>query len=345
LLTDGYDPDDVFSKDVSLKDQSNVYHRIPVAAFLFPTMKLNDELGNALLGGGTTTVREKLMAFGKTEEEIRNVLLRLAGRLTPPEFAKRCRRQAKESGDTKPYFQKRRIAVGEDLIRATEDVHLQAVSEVICQHHFQIPPSNDKELPDYPTDDNNNDEQTLTASSSSNVTAEAELLSARDLIKTPYVDMFSPQALFREGLDRAKQQLRQKMDGLPEDPISWGNTNTRPNEYVAALEAAEEANRPVKFVAWGTGRLTRVPRQELLRRNVAGLRNTGRYIPAGALAASLGRVEKLMKEAQIELKSMYDILDFTTEQQDDKMDEALASLAGFQMLENKRVIQIGDPKF
>ena len=207
---------------------------------------------------------------------------------------------AKDSGDTKPYFQKRRIAVGEDLIRATEDVHLQAVSEVICQHHFQIPKqplptttsNEDNELPDYSTDNNINNSN---VNNNVTITVEAELLSARDLIKTPYVEMFVPQALFRKngGLERAQTKLRRKLQQAAapyDDPISWGNTNTRPNEYVIALKAAQDSNRPVKFVAWGTHRLPRVPRQELLRCNVAGLRQTGRYIPCGALVASLGRV-------------------------------------------------------
>lgn len=102
----------------------------------------------------------------------------------------------------------------------------------------------------------------------------------------------------------------------------------------------------MKFIAWGY-RLPELPRQELLRRNVARFRNTGRYIPCGALAASLGRVEKLMKEARLEenISSTCDDGSEGREYEYIAIDSALATLAGFNMTRDGYVVQTGLPKF
>jgi len=376
LLADGYDPDDIFDGDVALKDQSNVYHKVPVVSFLFPTSQLKSSIGNKLLHSGST-VKERLLdpSYDKTDQEIRHVLLRIAGRLTPQEFAENIRRQALEAGDTVKFFKKRRIAVGEDLIQATEAVHLQAVSEVICRVTFQVPKdddSDDNEQGELPYHEMENTTQLVVADTDTEVLGEdegdhssdiqnttnvtlpqVELLSAKDLIKTPYIDMFVPQAIFRGGIDRAKRSFYELAEHAPIDqPISWGNTNTRPIEYVKALKAAEKFGRPVRFVAWGQ-RLPKVSRQELLRRNTARFRNNGRYIPAGAIAASLGRIEKLMKKAREEAEKHninhvggeVDVKDENEDAEAQTIDAALASLAGFRMTIEGYVKQEGKPKF
>lgn len=372
LLSDGYDPDDVFTKDVSLDDQDRVYHRIPLAAYLFPSTQLKPDIAQQTLASGAT-VQERLLdtSFDQTDQEIRNVILRIAGRSTPEQFQEGVRKLALQAGDSVKFFKDRRIAVGEDLIKATEEVAVQAVSEVICQIHFKVPKDDNKivdELPYCDIDDDNDDDiecqerititqehQHLADASPVEVvyaTQEPQLLSARDLIKTPYLELFVPEGIFRGGIDSANKLLSQLANTAhPEQPVSWGNTNTRPAEYAKTLAAAEEAGRPVKFVAWGTGRLPRVSRQELLRRNVARFRNSGRYIPAGAVGAALGRVDKLLNEAQVEAKILAkddayinepEILPGDRENQ--IMDAAFASLAGFRRIEGGFVVKVGEPK-
>ena len=415
LLSEGHDPDIVFTtKDVALDDgdvSPDVYHKIPLATYLFPSMtgsKVSDSssahdknnVGEDLLKSGST-VSERLIdpKYYNTDQELRNIILRIAGRITPQEFASRIRKQAKYGyGDTVKYFQQRRIATGEALILAVEAVSVQAISEVICQmqlmsqqqqaslmpklltdgteetegadHEDELPYENNGENGIDNTSSDNNAKSLL---SSFNATQQSQLLSAKALIGTRCVDLFIPHAIFNGGLDRAKQTLFDELkigqhtllhDGDDPDgnqrhhddvvlkPVIWGNTNTRPMEYVVALEAAEKFNRPVRFVPWGTSRLPRVTRQELLRRNVSRFRKTGRYIPSGAISAALGRVETLIKEAQ-------KVVDAELLDEDDgdnknsvefegicnhKMDVALAGLAGYRMDQDGYVVKVGEPK-
>jgi hypothetical protein len=84
---------------------------------------------------------------------------------------------------------------------------------------------------------------------------------------------------------------------------------------------------------------------------VARFRNSGRYIPAGAVGAALGRVDKLLNEAQVEAKILAkddayinepEILPGDRENQ--LMDAAFASLAGFRRIEGGFVVKVGEPK-
>lgn len=347
LFSEGYDPDDVFSKDVALDKQSSVYHRIPLAAFLFPSTRLDPNIGSQLLKSGST-VEDRLQdpAYAPTDLELRNIILRIAGRITPQEFAKRTREQALQAGDTVKFFKKRREAVAEDLIVAVEQVVVQAVSEVICQ--MQLQRDAESEEDELPYDEENEKSAKKLDLTTLNAT-QAQLLSARALIQTPHVDLFVPQAIFHGGIDRAEEVFSELLQASTQKPVSWGNTNTRATEFAAALSAAEEADRPVKFVAWGTTRLPRVSRQELLRRNVSRFRKSGRLIPAGAIGAAVGRVDKLVKEAQQEVESLFADDSCPPELQPDewknhKMDVAFASLAGFRMDEGGFVSKVGEPK-
>jgi putative endonuclease len=349
LLSEGYDPDDVFSKDVALDDNSAVYHRIPLAAFLFPSTRLDPDIGAQLLQSGST-VQDRLLdpSYDSTDEEIRNIMLRIAGRITPQEFAERTREQALQAGDTVKFFKKRRIAVAEDLIGAVEQVVVQAVSEVIC--HMQLKRDAQAGDDELPYDEENEKDPATTLDLSKMNATQAHLLSARALIQTPHVDLFVPQAIFHGGIERAEEILYELLQSSVDKPVSWGNTNTRPTEYAAALSAAEKAGRPVKFVAWGTNRLPRVSRQELLRRNVARFRKIGRCIPAGAVGAALGRVETLVKEAQHQAEKLFGDKACPPELQpveweNHKMDVAFATLAGFRMEEGGYVVEVDEPKY
>ena len=358
LERDGYDPHDILSsKDVSvsLDEQAGVYQRVPLEAFIYPTTHLDPVLGKQKLKSGVS-IKERLLKpspapLDSTDAELRNIILRVAGRITAQDFADRTRELAVQAGDTVKFFRKRRQALAEDLIKAVETVSAQAVGEALFQREAQIAPDaseeDENELPyDHrETPETKVDLPTTTAPS-------AHLLSARTLIQTPHVDLFVPQGIFNGGIDRAKERLQEILISVPlTTPVVWGNTNTRPEEYASALSAAQRARRPVKFIAWGTPHLPRVSRGELLRSNVERFRATGRYIPAGAVGAALGRVERIVKEAEKEARKMqeasHDEDDMTTLETDilpHDMNIAFAGLAGFLMDSNGLVAKVGEPK-
>ena len=154
LERDGYDPTKVLSsKEVALDEQSDVYVRVPLAGFLFPQTRLdtsigsttidakhnNDtKLGDFILKSTGTTLRDRLLDpptvnLANTDTELRNVILRVAGRTTPQEFANRTRAHALAAGDTSRYYKKRRMQVANDLIDGVEQAAARAVGEVLFQ--------------------------------------------------------------------------------------------------------------------------------------------------------------------------------------------------------------------
>ena len=87
-----------------------------------------------------------------------------------------------------------------------------------------------------------------------------------------------------------------------------------------ALAAAAASRRPVAFVRWGH-ELARVPTEELLRRGVARLCATGRYVPAPVVAAFVKRADDLLARS------------------DDGDPVRLARLAGFEMDAATRLVE------
>jgi len=87
LLEEGYNPENVFSRDVALDEQSSLYHRIPLAAILFPTSHLEQSKASQLLQSGPT-VYDRLLdpSYDKTDAELRNAILWVAGRMTPQDL-------------------------------------------------------------------------------------------------------------------------------------------------------------------------------------------------------------------------------------------------------------------
>lgn len=328
LFQDGYDPDLVFS-DQEVQLSTKAYRRVSLEGFLFPN-STHLEGGEETLFG-STTVKDRLLdpTFERSDQELRHVLLRVAGRISEEEFQQR----AKELGNNN-YL---RTKVYEDLCMAVEQVNVQAVSEVICQLQFLQDVNNDdqEELPydDEGNNDNNNTNPQIDYSSMN--ATQAHLLSARALIKTPHVELFVPQHVMNR-IPEAEEQLSGLLEKSAEYPVFWSNTNSRPMEYVAALEAAQAAGRPVEFCAWRIQ--WEVDRVELLRRNVARFRKTGRYIPAGAVSASLGRVIRLVNCAeQLYKKQLEKKVEFD-------MNAAFCELAGFRRdIETGLVTKVGPP--
>eukprot|EP00980_Cylindrotheca_fusiformis_P021212 scaffold8150_cov118-Cylindrotheca_fusiformis.AAC.21 len=329
--------------NINLSANSNgVYHRIPLAAFIYPTTRLTEKMGSKVLHSDVT-VRDRLSdpAFEQTDTEIRNMILRLAGRLTPDEFAERVRNQALKAGDNIEYFRIRRMEITEDLINAMEEVAVEAIGEVLVQMQLKLDLAAEQEE-ELPYDEENEASATPLDLSTINATS-AHLLSAKALVKTPYVSLYVPQCIFDGGIDRAQDQLSKLLiEESSMMPMAWDNTNTRPSEYTAALAAAEKAKRPVKFIAWGTQWMPRLSRKELLKRNIKKFRSTGRYIPAGAIGGALDRVETLVEMAETRARKMAEESSGDEEEWESYMDAAYANLGGFEMQKDGLVVKKGE---
>ncbi|CAJ1953499.1 unnamed protein product [Cylindrotheca closterium] len=337
VSTTGYQ--DAFHS-VSLRDTSKgIYHLVPVEAFLYPTTHLTEKDGSVILHSDTT-VHDRLNdeEYAMTDNEIRKVILRLAGRITPDDFADEMIEKARRAGDTVKYFRKRRMSINKDLIVAMEEVALEAIGEVLVQMQLQFDKTKESEE-ELPYDEQTKREEPQLLPGPTNATS-AELLSARALIKTPVVSLFVPQCIFRGGgLDKAQEILSKLLEKeLSSVPLAWENMNSRPSEYADILEAAEKAKRPVKFIAWGSQWMPRVDRKDLLKRNIQRFRQTGRYIPAGAIGGSLDRIESLRENAEEVAK----FLAKGDEDWEKYMDAAFARLAGFKMQSDGTVVKVAD---
>ena len=104
----------------------------------------------------------------------------------------------------------------------------------------------------------------------------------------------------QSGIQRALQLLKEAPRHIP---IAWGNTNSKPRDYQMALDIASQTKRPVKFVLChpqnnvtknnSTGNLAIPwqPLETLLQRNLLRWLETGKYIPASAIAESCQRIQ------------------------------------------------------
>eukprot|EP00978_Attheya_sp_CCMP212_P042471 scaffold259440_cov51-Attheya_sp.AAC.2 len=167
-------------------------------------------------------------------------------------------------------------------------------------------------------------------------------------------------------------------------PLAWGNTNTRPREYMQALDVAEMSDRPVHFILHDTlGKsllssmhahdengdntliLPNVGLSTLLKRSIHRFATTGKYVPAKAILDASGRVENLVQIAlqnarkQVILETTNATTTTSPKQELAKQDEvrsctkleldmALAAMANFHMSPNRTVAKLvefrRDPK-
>jgi hypothetical protein len=150
-------------------------------------------------------------------------------------------------------------------------------------------------------------------------------------------------------------------------PISWGNTNTRPREFITALQAAEMSQRPVQFIIYGgleacdTIRnctfqldddlklcLPKSSRLTLLQRNIRRFVETGRYIPSSAIADAIERVNSMIATAVDEAnKEENDASSSSscevTNDAKFRLDYELAKLAGYHLHANRTVSSLSPP--
>jgi hypothetical protein len=167
-------------------------------------------------------------------------------------------------------------------------------------------------------------------------------------------------------------------------PLAWGNTNTRPREYMQALDVAEMSQRPVHFILYDTlGEsllssmhaddenddsmliLPNVGLSKLLERSIHRFATTGKYVPAKAILEASGRVDNLVQIAlqnarkQVILETTNATTTSSPKQEPTKQNEvrsctkleldiALAAMANFHMSPNRTVAKLvefrRDPK-
>jgi hypothetical protein len=314
--------------DITIDDQALVYIPVPVGYFLHNHTTLSDNVGCISLGMEVLgkTILERIN--DSSNDELRHVIQRLGGRISPAEFASLLyERQTQDPSNP----------IVEDLVAAVED----------------IARSNDTSLPEHvdlfiveaifrprPLDLVRN----ITGEISSNSS-----LSALDA-----------------ALDLLKSHANNSQQHAITAPIAWGNTNTRPREYTSALEAARQSGRPVNFIVFGGSEacdmirdhmtrreyrqmhndtsdgqanstepincLPKLTRLELFRRNLQRFLKSGRYIPSAAINDALVRVDSLLAAAAADAKKTCDPDSMLT--LDDakfRLDFELAKLADFEL--------------
>ena len=329
--------------DITIDDQPLVYITVPTGYFLRDGY-CNDEFHDVMTKGislGTEvlgkTVQERINHA--SNDELKNVIRRLAGQLSEEEFSHRI-------GEGE---------VAEDLIAAVE--------------HIMISSNDETCLPD-------NVDLFIVES----IFRPRPLKLMRNITEEKLSHSHSLSAL-EAALDQLKTHADNDQLHSSTAPMAWGNTNTRPREYTAALEAAKQSGRPVEFIVYGGSEacdmirehltrreyrkahgdaggekssenssndefavqsqvfsLPKLSRLELFKRNLHRFTKTGRYIPGTAINDAMIRVESLLASAAAEAKKTVD--PNTTMTVDDAkfyLDYELAKLADFELNRDRTV--------
>lgn len=194
------------------------------------------------------------------------------------------------------------------------------------------------------------------------------------------VDLFVAEAIFNPpvaALEKAISLLHpppQKLypslqnQNFSHVPIAWGNTNTRPRDFVSALDNAQKTGRAVHFVVFDAVGNTKddcirnkkfkdvewelpfLSRKELIQRNMKRFCASGRYVNVKAIDDATRRCTDMIRASngvasctspvtqEMEKKSQKKPRD-----QKLQLDQALAKLAGFEMGRDRKVKKVGDP--
>ena len=311
-------------RDISIDDQDGVYLQIPTRLFLLADPNSNrpkststdGRLLNRTVHG--KTIYERLHSDGNNDE-MRAVLQRLAGRLGKAEFRETIMRQMNCWNETKE---------GQAEPFQTKGRH---------EGPNQIPPTL---MAQYLIDAVEHYAETETLTSSGHLRDANHPILGSDGCS----DLFVLEAIFRSadvneggrsrrmpsGLNLALSKMERlacNSNALPLNaPLAWGNTNTRPREYTSALEVAQKSGRPVVFiphvnpsvvsVEGGSSPgptnegatsefLHHVELDELYRRSIGRLVQTGRYVPATAIKDAAFRCDSLMLSAKAEMGRMF----------------------------------------
>ena len=225
--------------DITIDDQPLVYIPVPVKYFLYDGSSNDDSTG--FRAGGISmstellgkTVHERIIDV--SNDELRYVIRRLEGMLSAEDFTLRIHRsipQLEEGSEGR--------SVSEDLIAAVE--HIMASS------------SNETCLPD-------NVDLFIVES----IFRHRRLNLIRNITGEKLSHLHSSSAL-DAALNQLKSHANDEKVHSSSAPMAWGNTNTRPREYTAALEAAKQSGRPVEFIVYGGSEACDMIREHMTRR-------------------------------------------------------------------------------
>jgi hypothetical protein len=321
--------------DITIDDQELVYVPVPTDCFLQSSTSIVES------GDGASHLPRNQVFYEKSiEERIRDpsneeltlVLQRLRGIISAEEFAMRL------SGD------KDSDTAATDSVSAREDL-ISAAEHIIRQQLFHRKEESDDQVPSEPLP--KVIELFIVESVFRPRPLELMRKMTNELSNSTHKTSSSVEAL--SAIDQAQHLLKiyatNSLIHSPMASISWGNTNTRPREFQAALEAASLSGRPVEFIAFGGmeacnmirdhvsrreyrkshgnkkisvdayndeihGKrcLPKVDRRTLYVRNLQRFLETGRYIPSIAINDAMIRVESMLAQAVAEaIKKEYPV--------------------------------------
>eukprot|EP00592_Proboscia_alata_P022441 CAMPEP_0194417714 /NCGR_PEP_ID=MMETSP0176-20130528/16800_1 /TAXON_ID=216777 /ORGANISM="Proboscia alata, Strain PI-D3" /LENGTH=394 /DNA_ID=CAMNT_0039223751 /DNA_START=277 /DNA_END=1458 /DNA_ORIENTATION=+ len=239
--------------DITIDDQPAVFLPLPKEYFVNNLSQMPHEMGNKTVQGKTVFNRASDLSQG----EMTLVLKRLCNQLSSEEFRRNmCDMMAQSSPKQQQRDGGRNYTHGNETQRNPQLVEYIAIVEQYCQE-------------------------------------ESANNSSKSLIKSPTIDLFIVESIFRKHPTHhttAVESSLAKLASIPTSlPAGWGNTNTRPREYAEALSVAMKTQRPVQFLI-----LPKLERGVLLMRNIKRFCETGRYVPMKAIDDATGRVHSIL---------------------------------------------------
>jgi len=255
-------------QDVTLDDQQDVYVEVPVKYFLLnaPQEDKNDIFLQKRIQYKTLASR---IYDNATNGELRAILQRIDGRLSPDEF---------ESTIQTLYAQHANSTASNntDYFRDMATLVLNTV-HAICQTASE-------------------------ENSPISLPSHIQLFCVESLFR-PHPNTN------KTGVESAHDLLWEygKLNATT-TALAWGNTNTRPREYREALDVATVTKRPVYFIVYAQDNtnnilttsgvcMPHVGLQELMRRNVMRMLSSGKFVPGRALVESHDRIATFMETA------------------------------------------------
>jgi len=313
--------------DICLDDQPNVYIKIPLGVFTMTPEELNaTEEHRRLLHQSYygQTVLQRILA--EDQQEMRGVLQRMQGKISRADLKKALL----------------------SYMRPSRNGKIRGSSSNERNNAFSSPNENAAKQRI----------ETLVD------TLELFLEQASEGLPRE-VDLFIREAIFQKGphaggnvtaIERAAQKLKQTPK---QKAVAWGNTNTKPSDYLVALQVAQKQHRPVYFCVYGGVNdsssntnasslfdLPSVDYHELLHRNLQRMVETGRYIPSNVIRDTSDRTEQMTEEVLCQIQERKNIqrgasagnpTNATSIPSKLELDQQLARLMNFTMHKNRTV--------
>ena len=273
--------------DVCLDEQPNVYIPIPAQIFCMPSesLKLGTNISQSHQRILNQTIFQKTIldrVLATEQEELRLVVQRIAGMISRNEFEK----------SMKASFDARRNQTEGRRTNNVANLNIDATKQASEEDEeiVAVLVESVENLMDHPT----------TVALPDTI----DLFVVDALFRNGIADnVSSPQTEDLTGIERAIQSLRSSPQNFT---VAWGNTNSKPSDYRAALEVAQQHQRPVYFCIFNalndssiqeSSNLFDIPYVgfiDLVTRNLNRFLQTGRYIPSKAMWDTSKRVQQLV---------------------------------------------------